>query len=89
MGRIWGLSDYDKDGQLTKAEFNVAMKLVRMALQNQPMPISIPPAVFMGAAPQMMPLHTGGTGFTPQQQELDFFSKFGKFQWNIFLFESP
>ena len=27
LGRIWGLSDYDKDGQLTKNEFNVAMKV--------------------------------------------------------------
>ena len=40
-----------------------------MALQNQTLPVSIPPSVFMSNnPPQMMaPLHTGGTGFTPQQ----------------------
>ena len=33
LGRIWVLSDNDKDGQLSSNEFNVAMKLVRMARQ--------------------------------------------------------
>ena len=42
-----------------------------MALQNQQLPVSIPPTVFHSNAqspmPMMAPLHTGGTGFTPQQ----------------------
>merc|ERR1711970_997058 len=40
-----------------------------MALQNQPLPMSIPPSLFNVTTPlQMMaPLHTGGTGFTPHQ----------------------
>merc|ERR1711953_493158 len=46
LGRIWVLSDNDKDGQLSSNEFNVAMKLVRMARQGQPLPHSIPQNVF-------------------------------------------
>ena len=42
LGRIWTLSDDDKDNQLTVQEFCVAMKLVRMALSRQNLPLSIP-----------------------------------------------
>merc|ERR1711953_702636 len=74
LGRIWVLSDNDKDGQLSSAEFNVAMKLGRMALQGQPLPHSIPQNVFgssgmaghLGSTGVIAPMHTGGTQYQPQ-----------------------
>merc|ERR1711990_234822 len=75
LGRIWVLSDNDKDGQLSQAEFNVAMKLVRMSLQGQALPHSIPqnnfgpasgPAGHLGSTGLMAPMHTGGAQYQPQ-----------------------
>merc|ERR1712131_429264 len=70
LGRIWVLSDNDKDGQLSSNEFNVAMKLVRMARQGQPLPHSIPISNFGSShlpnQHKMAPLHTGGNQFPSQ-----------------------
>merc|ERR1712131_190416 len=70
LGRIWVLSDNDKDGQLSSNEFNVAMKLVRMARQGQPLPHSIPISNFgsshLSNQHKMAPLHTGGNQFPSQ-----------------------
>ncbi|KAJ8357680.1 hypothetical protein SKAU_G00204740 [Synaphobranchus kaupii] len=42
---VWDLSDIDKDGNLDKDEFAVAMHLVYRALEKEPMPSSLPPSL--------------------------------------------
>ncbi|XP_071346900.1 epidermal growth factor receptor substrate 15-like 1 isoform X3 [Trachinotus anak] len=42
LGKIWDLSDVDKDGQLDRDEFTVAMHLVYRAMEKEPIPASLP-----------------------------------------------
>ncbi|XP_034558459.1 epidermal growth factor receptor substrate 15-like 1 isoform X1 [Notolabrus celidotus] len=42
LGKIWDLSDVDKDGQLDKEEFTVAMHLVYRAMEMEPVPATLP-----------------------------------------------
>ncbi|KAM6919706.1 epidermal growth factor receptor substrate 15-like 1 isoform 2-T2 [Lycodopsis pacificus] len=42
LGKIWELSDVDKDGQLDKEEFTVAMHLVYRAMEKEPLPTALP-----------------------------------------------
>ncbi|XP_074544451.1 epidermal growth factor receptor substrate 15-like 1 isoform X2 [Halichoeres trimaculatus] len=42
LGKIWDLSDIDKDGQLDKDEFTVAMHLVYRAMEAEPVPATLP-----------------------------------------------
>ncbi|XP_069548502.1 epidermal growth factor receptor substrate 15-like 1 isoform X1 [Brachyistius frenatus] len=42
LGKIWDLSDVDKDGNLDKDEFTVAMHLVYRAMEKEPVPASLP-----------------------------------------------
>ncbi|XP_045907549.1 epidermal growth factor receptor substrate 15-like 1 isoform X1 [Micropterus dolomieu] len=42
LGKIWDLSDVDKDGNLDKDEFTVAMHLVYRAMENEPVPTTLP-----------------------------------------------
>ncbi|XP_064237755.1 epidermal growth factor receptor substrate 15-like 1 isoform X6 [Aotus nancymaae] len=61
LGRVWDLSDIDKDGHLDRDEFAVAMHLVYRALEKEPVPSTLPPSlippskrkktVFPGAVP--------------------------------------
>ncbi|KAM9383817.1 epidermal growth factor receptor substrate 15 isoform 2-T2 [Pholidichthys leucotaenia] len=43
LGRVWELSDLDRDGMLDRDEFSVAMYLVYRALEGEPVPMSLPP----------------------------------------------
>ncbi|CAD7077525.1 unnamed protein product [Hermetia illucens] len=43
LGKIWDLADQDKDGNLDKHEFTVAMHLVYQALDKRAVPTSLPP----------------------------------------------
>ncbi|XP_072628253.1 epidermal growth factor receptor substrate 15 isoform X6 [Canis lupus baileyi] len=43
--KVWELSDIDHDGMLDRDEFAVAMFLVYCALEKEPVPISLPPAL--------------------------------------------
>ncbi|KAK1801214.1 hypothetical protein P4O66_022894 [Electrophorus voltai] len=45
LGRVWELSDIDRDGMLDKDEFAVAMYLVYRALENEPVPTALPPSL--------------------------------------------
>uniref|UniRef100_A0A8C5R6H7 Epidermal growth factor receptor pathway substrate 15 n=1 Tax=Leptobrachium leishanense TaxID=445787 RepID=A0A8C5R6H7_9ANUR len=45
LGRVWELSDIDRDGLLDRDEFAVAMCLVYSALEKEPVPMSLPPAL--------------------------------------------
>ncbi|XP_038143634.1 epidermal growth factor receptor substrate 15-like 1 isoform X4 [Cyprinodon tularosa] len=42
LGKIWELSDVDKDGHLDKEEFTVAMHLVYRTMEKEPVPSSLP-----------------------------------------------
>ncbi|XP_047405279.1 epidermal growth factor receptor substrate 15 isoform X1 [Sciurus carolinensis] len=45
LGRVWELSDIDHDGKLDRDEFAVAMFLVYCALEKEPVPMVLPPAL--------------------------------------------
>ncbi|XP_074858650.1 epidermal growth factor receptor substrate 15 [Carettochelys insculpta] len=45
LGRVWELSDIDRDGMLDRDEFAVAMFLVYCALEKEPVPMSLPSAL--------------------------------------------
>ncbi|NWH74175.1 EPS15 factor, partial [Piaya cayana] len=45
LGRVWELSDIDRDGMLDRDEFAVAMSLVYCALEKEPVPMSLPAAL--------------------------------------------
>ncbi|XP_054598039.1 epidermal growth factor receptor substrate 15-like 1 isoform X3 [Nothobranchius furzeri] len=45
LGKIWDLSDVDKDGHLDKEEFTVALHLVYRAMEKEPVPSSLPPSL--------------------------------------------
>ncbi|XP_034036071.1 epidermal growth factor receptor substrate 15-like 1 isoform X2 [Thalassophryne amazonica] len=45
LGKVWDLSDIDKDGHLDKEEFAVAMHLVYRALEKEPVPALLPSAL--------------------------------------------
>ncbi|XP_022070104.2 epidermal growth factor receptor substrate 15-like 1 isoform X1 [Acanthochromis polyacanthus] len=45
LGKVWDLSDIDKDGHLDKDEFAVAMHLVYRALEKEPVPALLPSAL--------------------------------------------
>ncbi|XP_055921879.1 epidermal growth factor receptor substrate 15-like 1 isoform X2 [Eupeodes corollae] len=54
LGKIWDLADQDKDGNLDKHEFIVAMHLVYQALEKRAVPDVLPPELQMrkpGAPP--------------------------------------
>jgi len=43
LGKIWDISDIDKDGSLDRDEFAVAMYLVYSCLEGEPLPSVLPP----------------------------------------------
>uniref|UniRef100_A0A673GV41 Epidermal growth factor receptor pathway substrate 15 like 1 n=1 Tax=Sinocyclocheilus rhinocerous TaxID=307959 RepID=A0A673GV41_9TELE len=45
LGKIWDLSDIDKDGHLDKDEFSVVMHLVYAAREKEPVPSTLPTAL--------------------------------------------
>ncbi|XP_061634897.1 epidermal growth factor receptor substrate 15 isoform X4 [Phyllopteryx taeniolatus] len=62
LGRVWELSDIDRDGMLDKDEFSVAMYLVYRALEGETVPVSLPPPLVppskrkKASVPPVMPL---------------------------------
>uniref|UniRef100_A0AAV2KYB9 Epidermal growth factor receptor substrate 15 n=1 Tax=Knipowitschia caucasica TaxID=637954 RepID=A0AAV2KYB9_KNICA len=62
LGRVWELSDIDRDGMLDRDEFSVAMYLVYRALEGEPVPMSLPPPLVppskrkKPSAPPVLPL---------------------------------
>ncbi|XP_029285070.1 epidermal growth factor receptor substrate 15 [Cottoperca gobio] len=62
LGRVWELSDIDRDGMLDRDEFSVAMYLVYRALEGEHVPMSLPPPLVppskrkKPSVPPVMPL---------------------------------
>uniref|UniRef100_A0A8B9LH18 Epidermal growth factor receptor pathway substrate 15-like 1a n=1 Tax=Astyanax mexicanus TaxID=7994 RepID=A0A8B9LH18_ASTMX len=67
LGKVWDLSDIDKDGHLDKDEFAVAMHLVYRALEKEPVPSVLPSSLIppskrkksAGSLPGMAPVLPG------------------------------
>ncbi|XP_064540307.1 epidermal growth factor receptor substrate 15-like 1 isoform X2 [Drosophila montana] len=55
LGTIWDLADQDKDGNLDKHEFIVAMHLVYQTLQKRTVPSVLPPELRKAPKPAMPP----------------------------------
>uniref|UniRef100_A0A672JSZ1 Epidermal growth factor receptor substrate 15-like 1 n=1 Tax=Salarias fasciatus TaxID=181472 RepID=A0A672JSZ1_SALFA len=82
LGKIWDLSDVDKDGYLDKEEFIVAMHLVYRAMEKDPVPTTLPTslippskrkksAVGLPGAVAVLPALSGLTpGSTPLKETL-------------------
>uniref|UniRef100_H2XVQ2 Uncharacterized protein n=1 Tax=Ciona intestinalis TaxID=7719 RepID=H2XVQ2_CIOIN len=51
LGRIWQLADVTGDGKMDKAEFSIAMKLIKLTLQGVELPPTLPQS--------MVPMQTG------------------------------
>uniref|UniRef100_A0A3P8WFN2 Epidermal growth factor receptor substrate 15-like 1 n=1 Tax=Cynoglossus semilaevis TaxID=244447 RepID=A0A3P8WFN2_CYNSE len=80
LGKIWDLSDVDKDGHLDKEEFTVAMHLVYRAMEKEPVPVTLPPslippskrkksAVALPGAVAVLPFLSGLSGSPAPLQE--------------------
>nr|XP_056723516.1 epidermal growth factor receptor substrate 15-like 1 [Euleptes europaea] len=65
LGRVWDLSDIDKDGHLDKDEFAVAMHLVYRALEKEPVPSVLPPSLVPPSKRKKMPAFPGAVPVLP------------------------
>ncbi|XP_077147626.1 intersectin-2 isoform X3 [Ranitomeya variabilis] len=45
LAEIWSLSDLNKDGRMDQLEFSIAMKLIKLKLQGQTLPMMLPPVM--------------------------------------------
>ncbi|XP_070789230.1 intersectin-2 isoform X3 [Pituophis catenifer annectens] len=54
LAEIWALSDLNKDGKMDQLEFSIAMKLIKLKLQGQSLPMVLPP--IMKQTPAFSPL---------------------------------
>uniref|UniRef100_A0A7M4FIK2 Epidermal growth factor receptor pathway substrate 15 like 1 n=1 Tax=Crocodylus porosus TaxID=8502 RepID=A0A7M4FIK2_CROPO len=65
LGRVWDLSDIDKDGHLDKDEFAVAMHLVYRALEKEPVPSVLPPSLIPPSKRKKAPAFPGAVPVLP------------------------
>uniref|UniRef100_A0A672V5S3 Epidermal growth factor receptor pathway substrate 15 like 1 n=1 Tax=Strigops habroptila TaxID=2489341 RepID=A0A672V5S3_STRHB len=65
LGRVWDLSDIDKDGHLDKDEFAVAMHLVYRALEKEPVPSLLPPSLIPPSKRKKTPVFPGSVPVLP------------------------
>ncbi|KGL73091.1 Epidermal growth factor receptor substrate 15-like 1, partial [Tinamus guttatus] len=65
LGRVWDLSDIDKDGHLDKDEFAVAMHLVYRALEKEPVPSILPPSLIPPSKRKKTPVFPGAVPVLP------------------------
>uniref|UniRef100_A0A670ICB5 Intersectin 2 n=1 Tax=Podarcis muralis TaxID=64176 RepID=A0A670ICB5_PODMU len=63
LAEIWALSDLNKDGKMDQQEFSIAMKLIKLKLQGQPLPVVLPPT--MKQPPAFSPLISARMGSMP------------------------
>ncbi|XP_030411176.1 intersectin-2 isoform X3 [Gopherus evgoodei] len=54
LAEIWALADLNKDGKMDQQEFSIAMKLIKLKLQGQHLPVVLPP--IMKQPPVFSPL---------------------------------
>uniref|UniRef100_A0A8C6VTC1 Intersectin 2 n=1 Tax=Naja naja TaxID=35670 RepID=A0A8C6VTC1_NAJNA len=63
LAEIWALSDLNKDGKMDQLEFSIAMKLIKLKLQGQSLPLVLPP--IMKQTPAFSPLISARMGSMP------------------------
>ncbi|XP_066492770.1 epidermal growth factor receptor substrate 15-like 1 isoform X2 [Tiliqua scincoides] len=65
LGRVWDLSDIDKDGHLDRDEFAVAMHLVYRALEKEPVPSVLPQPLVPPSKRKKAPIFPGAVPVLP------------------------
>uniref|UniRef100_A0A8C3V308 Epidermal growth factor receptor substrate 15-like 1 n=1 Tax=Catharus ustulatus TaxID=91951 RepID=A0A8C3V308_CATUS len=70
LGRVWDLSDIDKDGHLDKDEFAVAMHLVYRALEKESVPSRLPPSLIPPSKRKKTPVFPGAVPVLPASPPL-------------------
>ncbi|XP_053314559.1 intersectin-2 [Spea bombifrons] len=60
LAEIWSLADLNKDGKMDQLEFSIAMKLIKLKLQGQSLPMVLPPV--MKQPPVFSPLMSSRYG---------------------------
>uniref|UniRef100_A0A8C5QJL5 Epidermal growth factor receptor pathway substrate 15 like 1 n=1 Tax=Leptobrachium leishanense TaxID=445787 RepID=A0A8C5QJL5_9ANUR len=65
LGRVWDLSDIDKDGHLDRDEFAVAMHLVYRALEKEPVPSILPQSLIPPSKRKKTPSFAGAVPVLP------------------------
>uniref|UniRef100_A0A8B9H6W5 Intersectin 2a n=1 Tax=Astyanax mexicanus TaxID=7994 RepID=A0A8B9H6W5_ASTMX len=53
LAEIWALADMGRDGKMDRLEFSIAMKLIKLQLQGQPLPSSLPSIMKQTPVPVM------------------------------------
>ncbi|PAV90115.1 hypothetical protein WR25_05733 [Diploscapter pachys] len=66
LGRIWELADIDKDGNLDRVEFSVALHLVYRCLQNEPLPAVLPPSLIHPSKAMLLSRRTSTSSMSGQ-----------------------
>uniref|UniRef100_A0A8C9THX2 Intersectin 2 n=1 Tax=Scleropages formosus TaxID=113540 RepID=A0A8C9THX2_SCLFO len=59
LTEIWTLADLTKDGKMDRLEFSIAMKLIKLKLQGQNLPTSLPIIMKQPPAPLPVPVSSG------------------------------
>ncbi|KAL4623886.1 intersectin-2 isoform X1 [Arapaima gigas] len=59
LTEIWTLADVTKDGKMDRLEFSIAMKLIKLKLQGQNLPSSLPIVMKQPPAPSLAPASSG------------------------------
>ncbi|KAJ8336341.1 hypothetical protein SKAU_G00396840 [Synaphobranchus kaupii] len=63
LAEIWALADMNKDGKMDRLEFSIAMKLIKMKLQGQSLPTSLPIIMKQPPMPSPSPMATSSARF--------------------------
>ncbi|KAL2082614.1 hypothetical protein ACEWY4_022432 [Coilia grayii] len=54
LAEIWSLADLTSDGRMDRLEFSIAMKLIKLQLQGQPLPSALPAIMKQTPTPSIM-----------------------------------
>nr|XP_055042251.1 intersectin-2a isoform X2 [Misgurnus anguillicaudatus] len=65
LADIWALADMGKDGKMDRLEFSIAMKLIKLQLQGQPLPSILPIIMKQTPVPVMTSSSRFGMGSMP------------------------
>uniref|UniRef100_A0A8B9HJE2 Intersectin 2a n=1 Tax=Astyanax mexicanus TaxID=7994 RepID=A0A8B9HJE2_ASTMX len=65
LAEIWALADMGRDGKMDRLEFSIAMKLIKLQLQGQPLPSSLPSIMKQTPVPVMPSAAHFGMGSMP------------------------
>ena len=71
LGKIWDLSDIDRDGFLTRYEFTVAMHLTYRALQGDKLPAQLPLELSEDKVPKPLSALPNFSSATPKVRTID------------------